>query len=95
MDVGSCASVEALVEWGTPAAVLRVLDAGVPAVARIGVVLMWGCTGGAGRVAPVEARVEETETVEVSNFPHPSAAASALLATVGAVLESADPIEGA
>ena len=93
--MGSCASVEVLVEWGILAVVLFVLGAGVPAVARIGVVLMWGCTGGAGRVAPVEARVEKTISVEVPNSPHPSAAAPVLLATVGAVLESADPIEGA
>ncbi len=93
--MGSCASVEVLVEWGTLAVVLFALGAGVPAVARIGVVLMWGCTGGAGRVAPVAAGVEETEAVAVPNSPHPSAAAPALLATVGAVLESADPIEGA
>ena len=56
---------------------------------------MWECAGGRGRVAPVEAKVEETETVEVPDSHHSSAAAPTLLAVVGAVLESADPFEGA
>ena len=37
--------------------------------------------------------VGETEAVNDPNSPHPSAVAPALLAIVGAVLESADPID--
>ena len=46
-------------------------------------------------VDEAEAAVEETDAVTVPNSPHPSAVVPELLATVGAVLESADPIERA
>ncbi len=105
VDVGSWEIARELAEWGKTAA-----------AARIGVTLIWECSGG-GRVAPTcievvetevavdetatgveeatEAVVEGTEAVNVPNSPHPSAVAPALLAIVGAVLESADPIEAA
>ena len=49
----------------------------------------------ATEVEEVEAAVEETDAVNAPNSPHPTAVAPALLAIVGAVLESADPIEAA
>ncbi len=77
-------------------------------VARIGVTLIWEY-GGGGRVAPAsievaeadaevdeaEAAVAVTDAFTVPNSPHPSAVAPTSLAIVGAVLESADPIERA
>ena len=110
VDIGVSGIARELAEWGMPVRAARVGvvlmwecgGGGRMAPASIEVVEVVVEEGTEAVVEEASTEVEEadtavegTEAVNDPNSPHPSAVAPALLAIVGAVLESADPIEAA